>query len=147
MGSRVEITAAFTSGKRRPKDITDRRIEKRVRDVDAVQEERWKIERLSGWDERRRSDGSRRCALRLSTGVRCSGTDRKEERDREKQDVSVNASRAVKMTEVKSVSSVEVPEGKLMKKVSACRCQNMQNPPSDALINFTRFDLLQFWPA
>lgn len=35
------------------------------------------------------------------------------------------ASWAAKMTDTKSISSVEVPEGKLMKKVSAFRCQNM----------------------
>lgn len=47
-------------------------------------------------------------------------TDREEERDTEKEDVSLYESPAAKMTDTKSVSSVEVPEGKLLKKVSRC---------------------------
>lgn len=59
-------------------------------------------------------------ALETETGVG------PEERDPEKQDVSVYASRAAKMTDTKSVSSVEVPEGKLMKKVSGYSLRNIR---------------------
>lgn len=36
----------------------------------------------------------------------------------------MDASRAAKMTDTKNVASMEVPEGKLMKKVSECAFQN-----------------------
>lgn len=45
--------------------------------------------------------------------------------NRGKENVSVNASWTVEMTDVKSVSSLEVSEGKLIKKVSGRSCQNV----------------------
>lgn len=52
------------------------------------------------------------------------------ERDIEKEDHFVHASRAAKMTDAKSVSSMEMPEGKLMKKVSGYLSQpiRLQHP-------------------
>lgn len=51
------------------------------------------------------------------------------ETDREKEDVPVHVSSAAKMTDMKRVS-MEVPEGKLTKKVSGCTSQNVTCPTS-----------------
>lgn len=133
-------TEVFTGEQLRAKDSRNTQIEKWVRDVDTVQEE-WKIERVKLRDERRRSDSSRRYASDYQPVSDALGTDKEEERDTERKRTSL-WSRTVKMTDVKNLSSVELPEGKLMKKVSACRCKNMQTPVNDALKHPTWFN---FW--
>lgn len=54
----------------------------------------------------------------------------------QRRDISVYASQAAKMTDTKSVASVEVPEGKLLKKVSGC-CLSIPNPASGFLTSPT----------
>lgn len=49
--------------------------------------------------------------------------DRRRERQKERGHPWVHVSRAAKMSDTKGVSSVEVPEGKLVKKVSGCHAK------------------------
>lgn len=77
-------------------------------------------------DERRRSNNTGRYASDYQAVSDARGTDKEEEwtksvtGERERERLDVHASWAAKMTDMKSVSSMEVPEGKLVKKVSRC---------------------------
>lgn len=122
--------AQYLQGEK-PREEVDRQMKKWVIDVDTgggmKQGERER-------DERRRSNNSRRYASDYQPVSGALETDKEEEwttawqeeRNIEKEDASVYASRAAKMTDTKSVSSVEAPGGKLLKKVSGCSCQNIE---------------------
>ncbi|KAF6728540.1 hypothetical protein FQA47_007268 [Oryzias melastigma] len=72
-------------------------------------------------DERRRSDSTQRYASdyeRMSVARQTNKQAGTRVRHREKDDISVRSSWTVTMTEMKRVESVDVPEGKLMKKGS-----------------------------